>query len=188
MGVVARRQTVRRTPGLQLQVQGRLLVRMGSWRSACPVCGARQARQTFTSKHQRLTPAGRRLRQYDFNYSPSQSSAEYSNLSQKDLLERLYKASYHLFPPGLSSQASSQTNIYEDIADIAQSPGSETNSLYLCLSEGRRNHLKSHRFVDWDYDEKSEAAPGQKTWRSQLRKSFSTTCTSILEMFKSIFE
>merc|ERR1712150_107996 len=108
--------------------------------------------------------------------------------------ERLYKASYHLFPSGLSSQASSQTNIYEDIADVAwqspgpgPGPGSDTNSWYLCLTEGRRNHLKSIRFVDWDYDEKPEAAAGQKTWRSQLRKSFSTTCTSILEMFKSIF-
>ena len=69
---------------------------MGSWRSACPVCGARQtgrtASQSYESKHQRLTrTAGRRGRQYDYNYSPSQSSTEY-NLSQKDLLERLYKA------------------------------------------------------------------------------------------------
>merc|ERR1711981_1498362 len=174
----------------------RLLAMMGSWReSACPVCGARQpareVRQSYNSKQQkRLTTAGRRQRQYDFNYSPSQSSAE-CNLSQKDLLERLYKASHHLFPSGRSSQASSQNNIYEDIADIedeeSPGPGSHTNSLYLCLSEGRRKQLMSHRFVDWDYDEKREAGAGEKTWRSQLRKSLTTTCSSFLEMIKSIF-
>merc|ERR1712226_1548941 len=182
----------RQSAGLQVcsfRCQGRLLAMMGSWRSVCPVCGARQAGRTARL----TTTAGRRQPQYHLNYSPSQSSAEY-NLSQKDLFERLYKASHHLFPSGLSSLASSETsenNIYEDIADIAlQSPGpaSDTNSLYLCLSEGRRNQLKSHRFVDWDYhDEKPDNGPGEKTWRSELRKSLSTTCSSILEILKSIF-
>ena len=84
--------SARQSAGLQVcsfRCQGRLLAMMGSWRSVCPVCGSRQAGRRTARLG--LTTAGRRHRQYYFNYSPSQSSAEY-NISQKDLLGRLYKA------------------------------------------------------------------------------------------------
>ena len=102
---------------------------------------------------------------------------DYSNIS--------WSPSHHLFPSELNSQASSQNNIYEDIEDSLASLGSETNSLYMCISEGRRNHLKSHKFVDWDYGLTPDL--NQQGRRRQIRKSLSRTCSSILETLKSIF-
>merc|ERR1712083_705300 len=183
------------TQALQLQIM------VGSW-SVCPVCGAGAsppppppappappaANRDKNSRHQRLRRtadvSARRLRhhQSDFNSLPSQSSE--SNFSQKDLFERLYGQSHHLFPTGLSSQGSSQSNIYEDIEESLTRLGSERDSLYLSISEGRRNHLRSHRFVDWDYGTTEKL---QIRRRLQIRKSLTRTCSSILETLKSIF-
>jgi len=172
-------------PGLQLQVwrgslggdpQPRM---MGSW-SVCPECGARQ----------KLTRLWTFRRRDSFNFSHTQSQSQQSNHSQKDLAERFHRPSYHLFPSVLSSQASSQNDIYEDIEDSLPSLGSDPNSLYLCISEGRRNHLKSHKFVDWDYEERDIPAINHNNLqrgRVQLRKSLFRTCSTILETLKSIF-
>merc|ERR1712001_224773 len=156
---------------------------MGGW-SVCPECGARQ----------KLTRLCTFRRRDSFNFSHTQSQSQQSNHDQKDLAERFHRPSYHLFPSVLSSQASSQNDIYEDIEDSLSSLGSDTNSLYLCISEGRRNHLKSHKFVDWDYELPAGGRGRQDTTdkllnrrRIQLRKSLSRTCSSILETLKSIF-
>merc|ERR1712014_53683 len=115
---------------------------MGGW-GVCPVCGSHQ---TVTRQTDRQSDS--------FNFSHTQGQSLQSDTAQKDLSERLRRRSYHLLPSGLSSQASSQNNIYEDIEDSLPSLGSD---LYLGISEGRRNHLKSHKFVDWDYEEKTSA-------------------------------
>ena len=49
--------------------------------------------------------------------------------------------------------------------------------------------MKSHKFVDWDYEEKTSATNHSTLLRRrlQLRKSLSRTCSSILETLKSMF-
>jgi len=107
-----------------------------------------------------------------------------------------------------SSHVSSQNNIYEAIEGSQNSVGTigtESNSLYLCISEGRRNHLKSHMNVGWDDDsspkeEKGEANHEDDTAEDgdasknivqrkkvQLRRSLTRTCSSIIESIKSLF-
>jgi len=107
-----------------------------------------------------------------------------------------------------SSHVSSQNNIYEAIEGSQNSVGTigtESNSLYLCISEGRRNHLKSHMNVGWDDDssakeDKVEANHEDDTTEDgdaskkivqrkkvQLRRSLTRTCSSIIESIKSLF-
>merc|ERR1711971_1190719 len=119
------------------------------------------------------------------------------------------------------SQSSSQTNIYEDIEGSLASGGTldtlgtTHNSLYFCISEGRRNQLKLHKNVDWDIveegnkddkvttptttiakddheDRKTEALDSSSNnlinrKRLQLKRSLNRTCSSIIESIKSIF-
>merc|ERR1712066_1150988 len=117
------------------------------------------------------------------------------------------------------SQSSSQTNIYEDIEGSLASGGTldtlgtTHNSLYFCISEGRRNQLKLHKNVDWDIVEESNKDDKVTTTstikddhadrkedgptssadnlinrkRLQLKRSLNRTCSSIIESIKSIF-
>merc|ERR1712066_908604 len=117
------------------------------------------------------------------------------------------------------SQSSSQTNIYEDIEGSLASGGTldtlgtTHNSLYFCISEGRRNQLKLHKNVDWDIDigskdadkmtvptivkddhaDRKEDGPTSSAdnlinrKRLQLKRSLNRTCSSIIESIKSIF-
>jgi len=118
------------------------------------------------------------------------------------------------------SQSSSQTNIYEDIEGSLASGGTldtlgtTHNSLYFCISEGRRNQLKLHKNVDWDivensnkddkvtttpttiakddHEDRNEASDSSSNnlinrKRLQLKRSLNRTCSSIIESIKSIF-
>merc|ERR1719350_687370 len=119
------------------------------------------------------------------------------------------------------SQSSSQTNIYEDIEGSLASGatldtlGTTHNSLYFCISEGRRKQLKLHKNVDWDivensnkddkvttqaptivkddHDEDRKEASDSSSHnlinrkRLQLKRSLNRTCSSIIESIKSIF-
>lgn len=117
------------------------------------------------------------------------------------------------------SQSSSQNNIYEDIEGSLASEGTldtlgtTHNSLYFCISEGRRNQLKLHKNVDWDIDigskdadkmieptivkddhaDRKEDGPTSSAdnlinrKRLQLKRSLNRTCSSIIESIKSIF-
>merc|ERR1711936_1394198 len=117
------------------------------------------------------------------------------------------------------SQSSSQNNIYEDIEGSLASEGTldtlgtTHNSLYFCISEGRRNQLKLHKNVDWDIDigskdadkmieptivkddhaDRKEDRPTSSAdnlinrKRLQLKRSLNRTCSSIIESIKSIF-
>ena len=110
-----------------------------------------------------------------------------------------------------SYSLASHNNIYEAIEGSQASVtsiGTETNSLYFCISEGRRNHLKSHKNVGWDYDtchknNKSDPAAASVTQERsrkedmgeitsnkkglKLKRSLSRTCSSIIESIKSLF-
>ena len=90
--------------------------------------------------------------------------------------------------------------------------GTTHNSLYFCISEGRRNQLKLHKNVDWDivetsnkddkattptiakddHEDKKEASDSSSNnlinrKRLQLKRSLNRTCSSIIESIKSIF-
>ena len=107
-----------------------------------------------------------------------------------------------------SYSLTSHNNIYEAIEGSQASVtsiGTETNSLYFCISEGRRNHLKSHKNVGWDYDtcpktnnnsdhETQESSRKEDTGEItsnkkglKLKRSLSRTCSSIIESIKSLF-
>merc|ERR1711983_612823 len=116
-----------------------------------------------------------------------------------------------------STPTSSQNNIYEDIEGSQSSVGTTSNSLYFCISEGRRNQLKLHKNVDWDHGDqqdedtedfcqkdklkddetiKNETIDASSSTdqdkivhrkRLQLKKSISRTCSSIIESIKSLF-
>ena len=116
-----------------------------------------------------------------------------------------------------STPTSSQNNIYEDIEGSQSSVGTTSNSLYFCISEGRRNQLKLHKNVDWDHGDQQEEDTEDfcqqdklkddetienetidassntdqdkivHRKRLQLKKSISRTCSSIIESIKSLF-
>ena len=93
--------------------------------------------------------------------------------------------------------------------------GTTHNSLYFCISEGRRKQLKLHKNVDWDivensnkddkvttqaptiakddHDEDRKEASDSSSHnlinrkRLQLKRSLNRTCSSIIESIKSIF-
>merc|ERR1719270_2556517 len=100
---------------------------------------------------------------------------------------------------------------------IPKSVGTTSNSLYFCISEGRRNQLKLHKNVDWDHGDQQEEDTDDfcqqdklkddetienetidassntdqdkivHIKRLQLKKSISRTCSSIIESIKSLF-
>ena len=39
-----------------------------------------------------------------------------------------------------------------EVSVASETPSEQDNPFFLSISKGRRNHLKLHRFVDWDLD------------------------------------
>ena len=75
---------------------------------------------------------------------------------------------------GYSDESSEVTSIDSNIYEVIEHPtvrehseASDQGSLYLSISRGRRNHLKLHRFVDWDEEIIQEEEVGG---HSRLRK------------------
>merc|ERR1711982_38325 len=146
-----------------------------SWRPKCPLCGHKSrpnsqivksshkfhirnfplSRNKSTdflgSKHQRLGRAA------DVSQLWSSSSLVALRLNRSKVTEDSGNASdiYDETYNSASTPTSSQNNIYEDIEGSQSSVGTTSNSLYFCISEGRRNQLKLHKNVDWDIVEVS---------------------------------
>ena len=78
--------------------------------------------------------------------------------------------------------------------------GKASDSLYLCISEGRRRQLKRHKDIGWgeetghemmredcDNDNVGRHNNSVKRKRLQLKRSLSKTYSTIVESLKSIF-
>ena len=68
---------------------------------------------------------------------------------------------------GYSDESSEVTSIDSNIYEVIEhatarehSECSDHGSLYLSISRGRRNHLKLHRFVNWDEESIEEEKGG----------------------------
>merc|ERR1712012_1072506 len=151
-------------------------------------------------EHQRL---GRSADVSQLWSSPSLMVLRVNRSRSSDIYDETYNS---------STPTSSQNNIYEDIEGSQSSVGTTSNSLYFCISEGRRNQLKLHKNVDWDHGEQQESDTEDfcqqdklkddetidassntdqdkivHRKRLQLKKSISRTCSSIIESIKSLF-
>ena len=78
--------------------------------------------------------------------------------------------------------------------------GKPSDSLYLCISEGRRNQLKRHKDIGWGEENGHEMREDcdnddnvgrhnnlVKRKRLALKRSLSRTYSTIMESLKSIF-